>query len=363
MLDSIFRKIDNKETLSRDDLISLLSIEKPEELKKLFSKAYEAKLKNTGNQAYIRGLIEYSNICPRDCYYCGIRKSNKKHQRYSLSNKEVLTQIEYSYNNNYSSVVIQAGERQDKKFIDDITDILQETEKLSNGTIRVTLSLGEQSRDTYQAWYNAGAHRYLLRIETSNQALYNRIHPETYSFENRVNCLKVMKQIGYQLGTGVLIGFPGQTIPNLADDIIFYKEIGADMIGMGPYIPHIDTPMGKNISCNFDAAAKEKQLTLGLKMIAVTRLFIPTLNIASTTALETLSQTGLEQGLLAGANVFMINLNEYSLKKSYMLYDNKPCFKSDIIEFQTTLEKRLGKIGEKIAYGEHGDAKHYQKQN
>jgi biotin synthase len=361
MLNTILNKIGTAEELSPSDLSFLLSLNRKDETELLFKKAYKVKKYVSGNNTFIRGLIELSNICSRDCYYCGIRKSNSSYKRYTLKLDEVIHYIKYADSNNYSSIVIQAGERQDKEFINYITEILKVTKKISNGKLRVTLSLGEQSEETYKKWFDAGAHRYLLRIETTNPALFSRIHPDSYSFESRVKCLKTMKKIGYQLGTGVLIGFPGQTIEDLVKDILFFKKLDVDMIGMGPYIPHKDTPLGKGISNNFNEIEKQNALLLGLKMIAVTRLYLNDINIASTTALESLSSNGLEQGLLAGANVFMINMTDYNYKKSYLLYDNKPCYETDITTFQKKVNSRIENIGEKIAFGIHGDSAHFRK--
>ncbi|MCF7790504.1 MAG: [FeFe] hydrogenase H-cluster radical SAM maturase HydE [Victivallales bacterium] len=361
MFETIIKKINNAEKLSVKDLEHLLSLEDERAQKLLFEKAYLKKKQSTGNKVFLRGLIELSNICTEDCYYCGIRKSNKKYRRYFLSRKEVVDCINFAYRNNYASVVIQAGERKDKKFVDYVTDILHETRKLTKGNLRITLSLGEQTEETYRKWYEAGARRYLLRIETSNPKLYAEIHPESSSFEDRKNCLKILKKTGYQLGTGVLIGFPGQTVADLAKDIKFYKDIDVDMIGMGPYIPHRDTPMGKDLYSTFDDKARKKSLLMGLKMIAATKIYLPDINIAATTALEALSPKGLEQGVLAGANVIMININDHKYKKSYILYDNKPCFESDILSFQSDLNKRIKKIGSELAFGVFGDAVHYTK--
>lgn len=356
MLKDILNKIKSGYELRFDELVYIISLKKQDELEILFSKALETKNKLCGNKIYIRGLIELSNLCSKDCYYCGIRKSNKETKRYTIPFDEVIREIEFAYQNKYSSIVLQAGERNDKNFIKLVSEILENINKMTNNKLRVTLSLGEQSDDTYQEWFEKGAHRYLLRAETTNPELYTKIHPLNHSFNNRMKCLYTLKKIGYQLGTGVLIGLPGQTAEDLANDILFYKKIDVDMIGMGPYIPHKNTPLGLD-TIKFN---RNKALNLGLKMIAATRLSLPDINIAATTALEALSpESGLETGILAGANVFMINLNDYCYKKSYFLYDDKPCTNTNIKLFQQKINERLSRISQRVAYGEYGDSMHY----
>ena len=361
MLDKILNKIDSENDLNHQDLVFLLKINSNRDNNILFKKALATKHQFSKNEVYLRGLIELSNICSRDCYYCGIRKGNPDFPRFQLSKEDVLECAEFAYKNNFASLVIQSGERLDRKFTDFIEETLIEIKERTENRLRITLSLGEHSEETYKRWYEAGAHRYLLRIETTNKELYNKIHPANYSFEKRVNCLNILKKIGYQMGTGVMIGLPGQTIDDLANDIIFFKEIDVDMIGMGPYIPHKNTPMGANISDSFSEQKANSQIMLGLKMIAVTRLFLKDINIASTTALQTLDQKhGLERGLLAGANVIMPNLTDFKYKKSYSLYDNKPCTEDSPQVMLENLNNRIKRVGEKIAFGNWGDSVHFK---
>ncbi len=361
MLDKILNKADTGKDLNHQDLTCLLELKTKHDIDSLFSKALKIKHHFSKNNVYLRGLIELSNICSRDCNYCGIRKSNPHFTRFLLSQEDILECAQFAYKNKFASLVIQAGERQDKKFIDFIEETLIKIREKTENKLRVTLSLGEQSETTYKRWYEAGAHRYLLRIETTNKKLYTKIHPLNYSFEERINCLNILKELGYQMGTGVMIGLPEQTIDDLVNDVKFFKEIDVDMIGMGPYIPHKNTPLGYKMSNNFSEKDANRQLILGLKMIAVTRLYLKDINIASTTALQTLDQKhGLEKGLLAGANVIMPNLTDFKYKKSYSLYDNKPCTEDSPQIMLNNLNRRIRKIGEKIAFDCWGDSVHFK---
>jgi len=229
---------------SKDDIIRLLK-SKDEEEKALFVKSSEIKLENIGKNVHFRGLVEFSNICKKDCLYCGIRAGNPKVDRYDIADEEILKAAKFAYENNYGSLVLQSGERSDQKFIDRIENLLQEIKKLSNNELGITISIGEQTKETYQKWFEAGAHRYLLRIESSNKDLYNKIHPnnEEHSHETRLKCLKNLQEIGYQTGTGVMIGIPFQTYDDLANDLLFMQKFDIDMVGMGPFIEHDQTPL------------------------------------------------------------------------------------------------------------------------
>ncbi|MGD8779425.1 MAG: [FeFe] hydrogenase H-cluster radical SAM maturase HydE [Ignavibacteria bacterium] len=359
MLNSIFNKLDSGIDLSKDDLKYLLLIKEKDELKKLFDKAYEIKKQNTGKKVWFRGIIEFSNICKKNCYYCGIRKSNKTVERYMMKEEEILAGAEWAYKQNYGSIVLQSGERDDKYFIEFIEDILKKIKKLSNGKLGITISLGEQTRETYQRWFDAGAHRYLLRIETSNAELYKKLHPGDHDFEKRKHCLKLLKETGYQVGTGVMIGLPMQTVDDLVNDICFYKEYDIDMIGMGPYIVSENTPTAELVE-DFDAI-KENQYVLSLKMIAAVRLFLKDVNIAATTALQALKTYGREMGLKAGANIIMPNITDTVYRPSYQLYENKPCIDENSDLCMGCLESRIIKIDEEIGLGEWGDSPHFKK--
>ena len=233
-----------KDTHSKDEIIRLLNADGDDE-KLLFDFSNKIKLQNVGNTVYLRGLIELSNICEKDCYYCGIRKSNSAVHRYSISEEEVLEAVRFAYENGYGSVAIQSGEIQSPAFTEKINRILKASKELTNGEIGITLSCGEQTEETYRQWFESGAHRYLLRIESSSEELYRKIHPndKIHNYEKRLEALHTLKKIGYQVGTGVMIGLPFQTFENLADDLLFMKQFDIDMCGMGPYIEHHETPL------------------------------------------------------------------------------------------------------------------------
>jgi len=346
-----------KKNLTRDDMRELLSLRDPDDLRRLYAKAYEVKKEHVGTTVYLRGLIELSNFCEKNCYYCGIRKGNHSVKRYSMKEHEILEACEHALEWGYGSVVLQAGERTTKNFASFIENVILRIKDISSGGLGITLSLGEQSMETYRCWFDAGAHRYLLRIETSNEDLYGKMHPADHRFALRLECLSALRHIGYQVGTGVMIGLPDQTIEDLADDILFFKEIDADMIGMGPYIPHRDTPMA---GWHGESRIPVKDsIDLALKMIAVTRIALPDVNIASTTALQALSETGRELGLIAGANVIMPNLTDVRYRNAYRLYDNKPCCDENADECRTCLESRIKGIGETIGYHRWGDSPHF----
>ncbi|MEA2068836.1 MAG: [FeFe] hydrogenase H-cluster radical SAM maturase HydE, partial [Verrucomicrobiota bacterium] len=290
--------------LSAEELVALLSITDAGELQALFDCAYFLKEQYVGKIAYFRGIIECSNLCIKDCYYCGIRKSNANVERFQMDGDEIFKEAVWAYEAEYGSCVIQSGERRDEEYVSMIERVVGRIKKATRGELGITLSLGEQTGETYRRWRLAGAHRYLLRIETTNPELYAKIHPADHLLEERKACLAALRRTGYQVGTGVMMGLPGQTMEDLANDILFLKEIDIDMVGMGPYIPHSDTPMGKEVPPYTDGQKKEA-LMLGLKMIAVTRIVMKDINIAAATALQALEYTGREQGLRCGANVIM----------------------------------------------------------
>jgi len=336
-------------------LQELLSTEGKENLQALYNKAYDVKKQYVGTTVYLRGLIELSNICSKNCYYCGIRSGNQEIKRYQISYDEAIAEAKLCLQMHYGSIVIQAGEREDKSWIDFITKFIQGIKELSEGKLGITLSLGEQDLEVYQRWFEAGAHRYLLRIETSNKELYRTLHPDNHSFEKRLKCLNLIQECGYQVGTGVMIGLPGQTIEDLANDILFFYDLDVDMLGMGPFIPHHNTPL-KYLAESFNPL---EALTMGLKMIAVCRIALKDVNIASTTALQALHPIGRELGLTAGANVLMPNITDTKYREGYQLYEGKPGLNETAIQLQKELEQRIIAIGETIGYDEWGDSKHY----
>ncbi len=354
-LDTILSKAAQEKSLNRDDLIRLLNITDENERESLFQTAYQVKIKNVGPVVYFRGLIELSNICQKDCYYCGIRKSNRSVPRFRLSLDEIVSAARWAHANRYGSLVLQGGELQDKTHTAFITEALRRLHAATNNELAVTLSLGEQSREVLAEWRQAGAHRYLLRLETSREDLYQRFHPDDHHWESRLECLNDLRSEDYQVGTGVMIGLPGQTTADLADDLLFIRQLDVDMIGMGPFIPHGDTPLAHHLK-NFD---KTSQLDLGLKMLACARLLLPDANMAATTALQALSDTGRELGLQAGGNIVMPNVTDPKHRRAYQLYDGKPSMDENSDQSRLGLEKRIESIGETIGYGLWGNSPRY----
>ena len=348
-----------KDLFTKEDLVTLLSAGKTES-KLIFEKGQQVKSEFVGRKVYFRGLIEYSNYCSKNCYYCGIRAGNSRYVRYEMSQDEVLEAARFAYDNNYASIVIQSGERSSEKFVTTIEELLRKIKQLSNSELHITLSLGEQSASTYQRWLEAGAHRYLLRIEVSNPELYRKLHPDDphHDYQKRLNALKSLRSTGFQVGTGVMIGLPFQTISDLADDLIFFKDFDIDMAGMGPYIEHEDTPLYQYKN---DLMPLVDRFTLSLKMVAILRIMMKDINIAATTAMQTIDPQGREKALMVGANVIMPNLTPVKYRQDYLLYENKPCIDEEAEECKSCLETRIFLAGDTIGYGEWGDSKHYRK--
>jgi len=357
---SFFDILQNNE-FSNDELVKLLSVE-GEERQQLFHRAQLVKLQTVGNKVYFRGLIEFSNKCGKDCLYCGIRKSNNKVVRYELSDQDILEACRFAWLNRFGSVVLQSGEISSPSFVKRIDLLLQKIKELSNGELGITLSCGEQSIETYQQWHQSGAHRYLLRIESSNPVLYRKIHPDNdfHSYERRIQAIRDLKACGYQVGTGVMIGLPFQTLHDLANDLLFFKAIDVDMVGMGPYIEHEDTPLYE-----FRKLIKTKQerFDLALKMVAALRLLMPDINIAAATALQAIDPAGREKALTIGANILMPNLTPCDYRREYQLYEDKPCLDEDAELCRSCLEARIELSGCEIGYDEWGDSKHYKKRD
>lgn len=346
-----------RQSLTRGELADLISLTDPVDLRALHDAAYEVKLRHVGKVVSMRGIIEMGNLCAKDCFYCGIRKGNAKVERFQLDEDAILRGVKRNLDMEYGSLVLQSGEIESERHTVFIENLLRRITEMSGGKLGITLSLGEQSQETYARWRAAGAHRYLLRIESSNPKLYATLHPADHSFERRVDCLRLLRQCDYQVGSGVMSGLPGQTAEDLADDILFFRDMDLDMIGMGPYIPHHDTPLGKDIALTPAYAADH--LRIGLNMISVTRLFLHDVNIASTTALQALADDGREQGILAGANIVMPNITDTEYRRSYQLYENKPCLDENSEQCRYCLARRLEKIGETVNWNERGDSPHY----
>lgn len=342
----------------RQEIIELLSLQSPDDIERLRYSAEQLLLRLRGKEVYFRGLIEFSNVCSCDCYYCGIRRSNTDVLRYTLSKDQIVQSAVWCAQQGYGSVVLQSGERSDVASADFIEECILEikdktiSQQLPEG-LGITLSCGEQTEQVYQRWFDAGAHRYLLRIESSTPELFAVLHPPAQKLQPRIEALKALKKIGYKAGTGVMIGLPGQTIENLADDILFFRDIDADMIGMGPYIVHNATPMA-----HFQdeiTAQSEMIFKLSQKMIAVTRLTLKNVNIAASTALQAMKEDGRETGLTFGANVIMPQVTPVEVRKNYLLYEGKPCLDENAEQCRTCLSLRVASVGRTIAYNNWGD--------
>lgn len=319
-----------------DDELKIL-IESDEFNEPLAEAADIRRRENYGDKVYIRGLIEFTNYCRNNCYYCGIRRDNKKAERYRLTKDEILLCCDEGYRLGFRTFVMQGGE--DPYYSDEmICDIVSKI-KSRYPDCAVTLSIGEKPRESYQAFFDAGADRYLLRHETADPEHYGKLHPEAMSLENRKRCLFDLKETGYQVGSGFMVGSPYQTTENLISDLRFLQELQPDMIGIGPYITHADTPF---------AEFKSGDVMLTLRLVSILRLMFPYALIPSTTALGTIHPQGRELGLKAGANVVMPNLSPVSVRKLYSLYENKICTGEEAAQCRGCLERRVESAGYKI---------------
>ena len=356
---STISSIIDQSSFSHSDLEQLLQCD-GDEKRLLFKKGGEAKDLIVGNKVYFRGLIEFSNVCDKDCYYCGIRNSNHSVRRYNLTDSEILDAARFADENKFGSVVLQSGENSSPAFADRITNLITHIKQLSNGSLGITLSVGEQSESVYRRWFEAGAHRYLLRIETTNQSLYHKIHPndQLHDFNHRMDCLHSLKKIGYQTGTGVMIGLPFQTTGDLANDLLFFQQFGIDMVGMGPYIEHSETPL---YAFQHELLPIQERFELALKMIAVLRILMKDINIAAATALQAIDPLGREKGIKVGANIIMPNITPGFYRNDYSLYENKPCVDEEPAQCKGCLDARIAMADGEIGYGEWGDSLHFMK--
>jgi len=350
--------VTNFEEISREEIVRYLNEKDPVKIQNYFDRAYKVKIDNIGSKVFLRGLIELSNICIKNCYYCGIRHDNKNVKRYDLTEKQVLEAAEFAWQSRYGSLVLQAGERNNPTYTRRITNLIRKIKDISNGELGITLSLGEQPLEVYQEWFEAGAHRYLLRIEASNPDLYSRIHPKNalHSYDNRFEAILNLKKVGYQTGTGVMIGLPYQKLEDLADDLLFFKEIGVHMVGMGPYLKHTETPLGAQFNHN-------QSLELTLKMVATLRMMMPRINIAATTAMQVLDPFGREKAVKCGANIIMPNMTISEVRENYQIYEDKPGIKDDAAISKSKLEHTLEDMGIEIGWSEWGDSKAFQKED
>lgn len=338
MLKALIDKLEKEHILSPAEFAALIEESTRSDRDYLFEKARKIKESYFGNKIYIRGLIEFTNYCKNDCLYCGIRRSNKNAERYRLSKDEILSCCETGYSLGFRTFVLQGGE--DPYFNDErMTDIVSSI-KERYGDCALTLSLGERSYESYKALFEAGADRYLLRHETADSEHYAKLHPEEMLLSSRKQALYDLKEIGFQVGTGFMVGSPYQTTESLCKDLEFLYEFKPHMVGIGPFIPHHDTPFK-----DFDAGSVD----LTLLLIGIIRLILPAALIPATTALGTLSSRGREFGVLSGANVVMPNLSPTNVRDKYLLYDNKICTGDEAAECRYCMERRMNSIGSVIA--------------
>jgi biotin synthase len=318
------------EILNNSRILELIRTTDKQEMKALQDHARSVANENFGKQIYFRGLIEFTNICKNNCYYCGIRKDNKKVERYRLTESQILECCEIGYKLGYRTYVLQGGE--DPYFTDEI--LVPIIRKIRQGypECAITISLGERGRKSFERLFEAGADRYLLRHETANDAHYRKLHPPAMKLSERKQCLYDLKAIGYQVGAGFMVGTPWQTPENLCEDLEFLNELKPQMIGIGPFIPQADTPFGH---CEKGSA------DLTLKMVAMTRILFPKVLLPSTTALGTVLPNGRELGLHAGANVLMPNLSPKDVRKKYLLYDDKICMGDEAAECRFCIERKV----------------------
>ncbi len=321
--------------LTEDEILHLLQDEKAHEA--ILQAADSVRKKYVGDEVHLRALIEFTNICKNNCLYCGLRAENPCVNRYRMQDEQILSLAQKAVTYGYKTVVLQGGE--DPFFTTEkVVFLLQKIKAMG---LAITLSIGERSYEDYQAFKQAGADRYLLRIETTDRALYEKYNPNM-SFENRLRCLNDLKNLGYEVGTGILVGLPDQTMQSIARDILFFKELGADMIGLGPFIPNPQTPL-KN--------APQPVLEPALKVMALTRLLLPDVNIPATTAMETLEPNGRIKALQGGANVVMPNITEGEERQNYALYPGKAGALDTPLAFRDKLTAKLAEIGRPVSTG------------
>lgn len=333
----LINKLYETNNLSKEELIYLINYIDVESKQYLIQKAQETRIKYYSNKVFMRGLIEFTNYCKNDCYYCGIRKSNINASRYRLSKDEVLDCCRIGYDLGFRTYVLQGGE--DGYYTDDrIVEILSSIKK-SYPDCAITLSIGEKPYEAYKRFFDAGADRYLLRHETASEEHYGKLHPKELSLANRKKCLYQLKEIGYQVGAGFMVGSPYQTTENLVDDLLFLKELHPHMVGIGPFIPHKDTIF---------KSKEQGTLESTILMIALTRLILPKALIPATTALGTIHPMGREYGLKAGGNVVMPNLSPRVVRDKYALYDNKICTGDEAAECRYCIENRIKNAGLEI---------------
>ena len=341
----ILEHIQNTQNITREELEVLLTSEDFSLTEELYRRARETAVAHYGNKIYIRGLIEFTNYCKNNCYYCGIRCANKQAERYRLTMEQILSCCETGWNLGFRTFVLQGGE--DGYYTDAKICELVARIKRQHPDCAVTLSIGEKERASYEAFFKAGADRYLLRHETADEEHYKKLHPQKMSFQHRMQCLRELKEIGYQTGCGFMVGSPGQTFDTLYEDLQFILELQPHMVGIGPFIPQQDTPFGGECAGTLDRT---------LRLLSIIRLLVPHVLLPATTALGTIHPKGRELGILAGANVVMPNLSPVAVREKYKLYDNKICTGDEAAECRFCNQNRMEAIGNQVVV-DRGDYK------
>ena len=334
---SLIQQLEREHDLPQRDLLALIELDDREAERYLAERAEAVRQSVYGKDVYIRGLIEFTNYCKNDCYYCGIRRSNTCAQRYRLSGQEILDCCRAGYELGFRTFVLQGGE--DPFFTTErIAELVRDIKK-AHPDCAVTLSVGEKDRESYQTWFDAGADRYLLRHETADAGLYGKLHPAELSWERRMNCLGDLKEIGYQVGCGFMVGAPGQTAEMLVSDLRYLQKLQPHMVGIGPFIPHKDTPF-----CDRPAGTAE----MTLRLLAIIRLMLPHVLLPATTALGTVRGDGRQCGMKYGANVVMPNLSPLSVREKYALYDNKIATGEEAAESVALLRESMAAVGYRV---------------
>jgi biotin synthase len=343
--------------ISRNDMAGILNSGDPQVLQELLQAADKCRRENAGEKVYLRGLIEFSNYCDRNCFYCGLRKNNRRLERYRLGKDEIIKLAMLAFASGYHSICLQSGESDDPLEVDFLVEVVREIKELSREAdehalgLGITLSVGELEYRQYERLWEAGAHRYLLRIESSVPELFESIHPPSQRLEQRIECLRALKDIGYQTGTGIMIGLPGQTVEHLLRELEFFRREDIDMLGLGPYIPHHAAPLSK-----VKAGPLDPYLTT-LKILALCRLTMPDINMVASTALQSIAPEGLRMGLKAGANIVMPVLTPEIVRDNYYLYEQKQYKGAE------ELAAEISSCGYVLGLWEWGDPLHYKKTN
>ncbi|ELR20975.1 radical SAM domain containing protein [Acanthamoeba castellanii str. Neff] len=364
-------------TLEKEQIVHILQTADEGLENALYDYADTVTQRYFGKKIYFRGIVEFSNVCTKDCYYCGIRKHIQV-KRYSMSKEEIVNCAIFAYESGYGSLMLQSGELPTDKRLAFLVDTIKEVKRVTiekdkerngvkegveNKSLGVAISLGELTKDMFRSLREAGAHRYLLRIESSNPDLYAKLHPADHSWHRRVECLRELNELGFQVGTGVMIGLPGQTLGDLAQDLLFFKSMDIDMIGMGPYICQKDTPLGKlwqEENSNLDTKRyNEKLFRLSTKMVALARIICGDVNIAATTALQAINPQGREVALNQGANMLMPILTPRKYREDYQLYEGKPCIDEGAEECRSCLKNRVQWAGKELTLHDWGDPQHF----